>query len=99
MSTSPLRVPTSFRLPAELLEELKECAKATNRSLNNYVESILMDFMSKNKTMEENAITPDLQAKLDKAREEHKKEKLCVLTQHKMQSHGWKLYDISNRIL
>ena len=69
-STSTLRVPTSFRLPAELLEELKECAKATNRSLNNYVESILMDFMSKNKTMDENAITPDLQAKLDKAREE-----------------------------
>ena len=65
MSTSTLRVPTSFRLPAELLEELKECAKATNRSLNNYVESILMDFMSKNKTMEENAITPDLQAKLE----------------------------------
>lgn len=81
MSTSPLRVPTSFRLPAELLEELKECAKATNRSLNNYVESILMDFMSKNKTMEENAITPDLQAKLDKAREEHRNgETLCFDT-------------------
>lgn len=59
MSTSTLRVPTSFRLPAE-------CAKATNRSFNNYVESILMDFMSKNKAMEENAITPDLQAKLDR---------------------------------
>ena len=70
MSTSTLRVPTSFRLPAELLGELKECAKATNRSFNNYVESILMDFMSKNKTMKENVITPDLQAKLDKAREE-----------------------------
>lgn len=77
MSTSPLRVPTSFRLPAELLEELKECAKATNRSLNNYVESILMDF----KTMKENVITPDLQAKLDKAREEHKNgETLCFDT-------------------
>ena len=69
MSTSTLRVPTSFRLPAELL------------SLNNYVESILMDFMSKNKTMEENVITPDLQAKLDKAREEHKNgETLCFDT-------------------
>lgn len=77
MSTSTLRVPTSFRLPAELLEELKECAKATNRSLNNYVESILMDF----KTMKENVITPDLQAKLDKAREEHKNgETLCFDT-------------------
>ena len=78
MSTSTLRVPTSFRLSAELLEELKECAKATNRSLNNYVESILMDFMSKNKTMKENVITPDLQAKLDKAREEHKKRRNSV---------------------
>lgn len=78
MSTSTLRVPTSFRLSAELLEELKECAKATNSSLNNYVESILMDFMNKNKTMEENVITPDLQAKLDKAREEHKKRRNSV---------------------
>ena len=40
-----------------------------------------MDFMSKNKTMDENAITPDLQAKLDKAREEHKSgETLCFST-------------------
>ena len=78
MSTSTLRVPTSFRLSAELLEER---AKATNSSLNNYVESILMDFMNRNKTMEENVITPDLQAKLDKAREEHKKgETLCFDT-------------------
>ena len=84
MSTSTLRVPTSFRLPAELLEELKECAKATNRSLNNYVESILMDFMSKskNKTMDENAITPDLQAKLDKAREEIHSGQCITLKSH-----------------
>ena len=82
MSTSTLRVPTSFRLPAELLEELKECAKAANRSLNNYVESILMDFMSKNKTMEENAITPDLQAKLDKAREEIHSGQCITLKSH-----------------
>ena len=82
MSTSTLRVPTSFRLPAELLEELKECAKATNRSLNNYVESILMDFMSKNKTMKENVITPDLQAKLDKAREEIHRGQCITLKSH-----------------
>ena len=78
MSTSTLRVPTSFRLPAELLEELKECAKATNRSLNNYVESILMDF----KTMKENVITPDLQAKLDKAREEIHRGQCITLKSH-----------------
>ena len=70
MSSSTLRVPTSFRLPSELLEELKERAKATNCSLNNYVESILTDVMRKDKTMEENVITPDLQDKIDKVREE-----------------------------
>ena len=81
MKSSTLRVPASFRFQASLLDELKAKAKASNRSLNNYVESILMDFMSKNKTMEENVITPDLQAKLDKAREEHKNgETLCFDT-------------------
>ena len=50
MSTTISRVPTSFRLPTELLEELKECAKAANRSLNNYVEGILLDVMNKTKT-------------------------------------------------
>ena len=41
MSTSTLCKATSFRLPSELLEELKERTKATNCRLNNYVESIL----------------------------------------------------------
>ena len=78
MSTTITRVPTSFRLPTELLEELKECAKAANRSLNNYVEGILMDVMKKTKEKEENVITPALQAKIDLAREEHEKgETLC----------------------
>lgn len=70
MNTTISRVPTSFRLPSELLEELKECAKATNRSLNNYVEGILVDVMRKTKKKNENIITPALQARLDKAREE-----------------------------
>ena len=70
MSSSTLRVPTSFRLPSELLEELKERAKATNCILNNYVESILTDVIRKDKTVEENVITPDLQDKIDKVREE-----------------------------
>ena len=41
-----------------------------------------MDFMSKNKTMEENAITPDLQAKLDKAREEIHRGQCITLKSH-----------------
>ena len=37
------RKPASFRLISDLLEILKKRAKACNRSLNNYVESILLD--------------------------------------------------------
>ncbi len=42
METS-LRKPTMFRLRAELVDRLKVAAKRENRSLNNYVESVLMD--------------------------------------------------------
>ena len=34
---------TAFRLDAELLRRLKLRAKKENRSLNNYVETVLMD--------------------------------------------------------
>ena len=43
MSTTTLKKPTSFRLNADLLETLKNRAKATHRSLNNYVECLLFD--------------------------------------------------------
>ena len=43
MGTSSTRLPASFRLNADLLATLKERAKASNRSLNNYVESVLLD--------------------------------------------------------
>lgn len=38
-----LRKPTMFRLRTELVDRLKIAAKRENRSLNNYVESVLMD--------------------------------------------------------
>ena len=41
ISTS--KVQTAFRLDAELLRRLKIRAKKENRSLNNYVETVLMD--------------------------------------------------------
>ena len=41
ISTS--KVQTAFRLDAELLRRLKLRAKKENRSLNNYVETVLMD--------------------------------------------------------
>lgn len=43
-----LKVSTSFRLNAELVEKMKVAAKASNRSLNNFVESILLNVMYHN---------------------------------------------------
>lgn len=37
------RKQTAFRLSSDLLERLKIAAKRQNRSLNNFVESVLMD--------------------------------------------------------
>ena len=37
------RRPTSFRLRADLIEKLKRKAARENRTLNNYVESIMLD--------------------------------------------------------
>ena len=39
------RTPASFRLRTDLLNLLKKKAKASNRSLNNYVESALMEYV------------------------------------------------------
>jgi len=33
----------SFRLPVDLIERLRQLAKCQNRSLNNYVETLLLD--------------------------------------------------------
>lgn len=38
---------TAFRLNSELLDMLKSAAKREHRSLNNYVECLLMDIMYK----------------------------------------------------
>ena len=40
-----VRVQASFRLKADLMERLRMGAKASNRSLNNFVESVLLDAM------------------------------------------------------
>ncbi|MEG1616167.1 MAG: toxin-antitoxin system HicB family antitoxin [Bacteroidales bacterium] len=39
------RKQTAFRLSSDLLDRLKEEAKKEHRSLNNYVESILMEII------------------------------------------------------
>lgn len=45
MSTTIVRKPASFRLRADLLERLKKNAVRENRTLNNYVESVLLDIV------------------------------------------------------
>ena len=68
------RIPTSFRFQKTLLDELKANAKASNRSLNNYVESLLLNLLHpSNLAVDNNAITPDLKEKIDEARTEHAK--------------------------
>ncbi len=73
METMTLRTPTSFRLPNTLLEELKAKAKASNRSLNNYVESLLVSILHPTVASDKNSISPELQARIENAREEHRK--------------------------
>lgn len=45
MGTIVERKQTSFRLRTDLLERLQVVAKEENRSLNNFVESTLMDII------------------------------------------------------
>lgn len=45
MATTIIRRPASFRLRADLLEGLKRNAARENRTLNNYVESVLLDIV------------------------------------------------------
>ncbi len=42
------RKQTAFRLSTSLLDKLREAADRENRSLNNYVESVLMDAVNSN---------------------------------------------------
>ena len=43
MEATITRTQTAFRLSTELLKRLKTEARKQNRSLNNFVESVLMD--------------------------------------------------------
>ena len=45
METTITRKATSFRLRTDLLEGLKQNALRANRTLNNYVESVLLDIV------------------------------------------------------
>lgn len=45
MATTVIRKPASFRLRADLLEKLKRKAELENRTLNNYVENVLLNIV------------------------------------------------------
>ena len=45
MQTISTKVQTAFRFDKELIRRLKAKAKKENRSLNNYVETVLMDIV------------------------------------------------------
>lgn len=44
METAIQRKQTSFRLRTDLLEHMKEDAKRENRTLNNFLESLLLNY-------------------------------------------------------
>ena len=44
MESVVIKKAQSFRLPIDLIEKLKRMAKRENRSLNNFVECVLLDF-------------------------------------------------------
>ena len=58
-----------FRIDAGVLEQLRAEAKHENRSLSNYIESIFYRIGYKPSSTQQ-VITPELQARIDKAREE-----------------------------
>jgi len=43
IGTASVKVQTAFRLSKDLIDRLKVKAQKENRSLNNYVETVLMD--------------------------------------------------------
>ena len=45
MQATGVKVQTAFRFDKELIRRLKIKAKKENRSLNNYVETVLMDIV------------------------------------------------------
>lgn len=64
---------TTLRLNTSLLNLLKEKARESHQSLNSLVEHILMDVMLHNEKKDAMAISPELQVRIQKARENYQK--------------------------
>lgn len=65
MTATVTRIPASFRFQSALMDELKRRAKASNRSLNNYVESLLISVLHP-EVSDKDIITPELQIAANK---------------------------------
>jgi len=74
METTITRTQTAFRLSAELLKRLKTEARKQNRSLNNFVESVLMDAVYRTPNVQTRAAVKE--AREDKNLETIKLDKL-----------------------
>lgn len=62
MGTVIERKQIAFRLSTDLLERLKILAKKDNRSLNNYVESVLMEIAYREPNTETRAAIDNIQS-------------------------------------
>ena len=69
METTIRRKQTSFRLRTDLLEEMKTAAERENRTLNNYLESLLLNYFYN----EPNEVT---RAAIEEAMSGHNKNKV-----------------------
>ena len=62
METAIDRKQTAFRLSTDLLERINKAAKKQNRSLNNFVESALMDIVYNEPNEETKAAIEEVRA-------------------------------------
>ncbi len=74
MDTTITKSTASIRIDSSLLKQLKEEAKEENRSLGSYLEALLFRMGYSVQRKEETA-TPELKAKIEKARADYKKGK------------------------
>lgn len=49
MAISKINIQMSLIIPKELKQELKQVADSQNRSLNNLINTVLMDYLKNNK--------------------------------------------------
>ena len=85
MDTTITKSTASIRIDSSLLKQLKEEAKEENRSLGSYLEALLFRMGYSVQRKEETA-TPELKAKIEKARADYKKGKgkVCKTVEESM---------------